>query len=152
MKQALRCDDMKVLMLLGPNINLTGFREKSIYGTETFDDIKVQILEYAKSNNIDCEILQSNHEGVLIDKLQAESSNYDYIIINAGALSHYSLSLRDAILSVQAPCIEVHMSNIYAREEFRRHSVISDVCKGQIVGFGKNVYFLALMACLQLEN
>ena len=96
---------MKVLMLLGPNINLTGFREKSIYGTETFDDIKVQILEYAKSNNIDCEILQSNHEGVLIDKLQAESSNYDYIIINAGALSHYSLSLRDAILSVQTPCI-----------------------------------------------
>lgn len=152
MKKALRCDDMKVLMLLGPNINLTGFREKSIYGTETFDDIKVQILEYAKSNNIDCEILQSNHEGVLIDKLQAESSNYDYIIINAGALSHYSLSLRDAILSVQTPCIEVHMSNIYAREEFRRHSVISDVCKGQIVGFGKNVYFLALMACLQLEN
>lgn len=143
---------MKVLMLLGPNINLTGFREKSIYGTETFEDIKVQILEYAKSNNIDCEILQSNHEGVLIDKLQTESSNYDYIIINAGALSHYSLSLRDAILSVQTPCIEVHMSNIYAREEFRRHSVISDVCKGQIVGFGKNVYFLALMACLQLEN
>ncbi len=143
---------MKVLMLLGPNINLTGFREKSIYGTEPFDDIKIQILEYAKSNNIDCEILQSNHEGVLIDKLQAESSNYDYIIINAGALSHYSLSLRDAILSVQTPCIEVHMSNIYAREEFRRHSVISDVCKGQIVGFGKNVYFLALMACLQLEN
>lgn len=152
MKKALRCDDMKVLMLLGPNINLTGFREKSIYGTETFDDIKIQILEYAKSNNIDCEILQSNHEGVLIDKLQAESSNYDYIIINAGALSHYSLSLRDAILSVQTPCIEVHMSNIYAREEFRRHSVISDVCKGQIVGFGKNVYFLALMACLQLQN
>lgn len=152
MKKALRCDDMKVLMLLGPNINLTGFREKSIYGTETFEDIKVQILEYAKSNNIDCEILQSNHEGVLIDKLQTESSNYDYIIINAGALSHYSLSLRDAILSVQTPCIEVHMSNIYAREEFRRHSVISDVCKGQIVGFGKNVYFLALMACLQLEN
>ena len=152
MKKALRCDNMKVLMLLGPNINLTGFREKSIYGTETFDDIKVQILEYAKSNNIDCEILQSNHEGVLIDKLQTESSNYDYIIINAGALSHYSLSLRDAILSVQTPCIEVHMSNIYAREEFRRHSVISDVCKGQIVGFGKNVYFLALMACLQLEN
>ena len=152
MKQALRCDDMKVLMLLGPNINLTGFREKSIYGTETFDDIKIQILEYAKSNNIDCEILQSNHEGVLIDKLQAESNDYDYIIINAGALSHYSLSLRDAILSVQTPCIEVHMSNIYAREEFRRHSVISDVCKGQIVGFGKNVYFLALMACLQLKN
>lgn len=152
MKKALRCDDMKVLMLLGPNINLTGFREKNIYGTETFDDVKIQILEYAKSNNIDCEILQSNHEGVLIDKLQTESSNYDYIIINAGALSHYSLSLRDAILSVQTPCIEVHMSNIYAREEFRRHSVISDVCKGQIVGFGKNVYFLALMACLQLEN
>ena len=152
MKQALRCDNMKVLILLGPNINLTGFREKSIYGTEIFDDIKIQILEYAKSNNIDCEILQSNHEGVLIDKLQAESSNYDYIIINAGALSHYSLSLRDAILSVQTPCIEVHMSNIYAREEFRRHSVISDVCKGQIVGFGKNVYFLALMACLQLEH
>lgn len=152
MKKALRCDDMKVLMLLGPNINLTGFREKSIYGTETFEDIKIQILEYAKSNNIDCEILQSNHEGVLVDKLQAESSNYDYIIINAGALSHYSLSLRDAILSVQTPCIEVHMSNIYAREEFRRHSVISDVCKGQVVGFGKNVYFLALMACLQLEN
>lgn len=151
MKKALRCDDMKVLMLLGPNINLTGFREKSIYGTETFEDIKIQILEYAKSNNVDCEMLQSNHEGVLIDKLQTESSNYDYIIINAGALSHYSLSLRDAILSVQTPCIEVHMSNIYAREEFRRHSVISDACKGQIVGFGKNVYFLALMACLQLE-
>lgn len=134
----------KVLVVLGPNLNMIGVREKSIYGIETAESINEEIIAKAKSFNINCEIYQSNHEGDLIDKIHSAYNEFSGIIINAGALTHYSYALRDAIASVSIPTIEVHMSNIYTREEFRHKSVISPVCKGVIAGFGKNGYFYAL--------
>lgn len=135
-----------LLVLLGPNLNMIGIREKSVYGSETASEINSQIISKAKSKGIMCEIYQSNWEGALIDKIHEAKDIYDGIILNAGALSHYSIALRDAIACVRIPCIEVHMSNIYAREDYRKKSVISEVCVGQITGFGKNVYFLAIDA------
>lgn len=140
----------KVLVLLGPNLNMIGSRETAIYGEETAGSIERQIMSKATSKGLLCEIFQSNWEGALIDKIQESNKNFDAIILNAGALTHYSIALRDAIASVDVPCIEVHMSNIYTREKYRRKSVISEVCVGQIVGFGKNVYFLALDAIIDL--
>ncbi len=140
----------KILVLLGPNLNLTGVREKSIYGEETADSIKSQIVEYARNLGFDCDIYQSNHEGDLIDRIQAARDCFSGAVINAGALTHYSYALRDAIASVCIPFVEVHMSNIYAREDFRHKSVIAPVCAGQIAGFGKNSYFLALSALKEL--
>ncbi|WP_411677661.1 type II 3-dehydroquinate dehydratase [Caproicibacter sp.] len=139
-------DHKKILILLGPNLNMVGVREKGVYGDETSESINRQIEEYAKSLGYECDIFQSNHEGELIDRIHAARNVYDGVVINAGALTHYSYALRDAIASVRIPFIEVHMSNIYAREEFRHKSVISGVCAGQIAGFGKNSYFLALQA------
>lgn len=136
----------KVLVLLGPNLNMVGIREKSIYGTETAESINEDIRRQTQERGYDCEIFQSNHEGDLIDKLHAAMGRFDGIIINAGALTHYSYSLRDAIAAVRMPCVEVHMSNIHAREEFRHTSVIAPVCVGQIAGFGKTGYFLAMDA------
>ncbi len=140
----------KILILLGPNLNLVGIREKGVYGDETAKSISRQIQERAESLGYCCDIFQSNHEGDLIDKIQAAKGVYHGAVINAGALSHYSYALRDAIASVRIPFVEVHMSNIYAREEFRHKSVISAVCVGQITGFGKNSYFLALDALRDL--
>lgn len=140
----------RVLVLLGPNLNLVGVREKGVYGDETAESISRQIVESAKSLNYDCDIYQSNHEGDLIDRIHAARDVYSGVIVNAGALTHYSYALRDAIASVRIPFVEVHMSNIYAREEFRHKSVISPVCAGQIAGFGKNSYFLALSALKDL--
>jgi len=140
----------KVLVLLGPNLNCVGIREKGVYGDETADSINAQILENAAKLGYECDIFQSNHEGELIDKIQAARGVYDGVVINAGALTHYSYALRDAIASVRIPFIETHMSNIYAREEFRHKSVISAVCAGQICGFGKTSYFLALAALKDL--
>lgn len=140
----------KVLVLLGPNLNLIGIRERGVYGDETAESIQSQILENAGRLGYECEIYQSNHEGDLIDKIHAARENFNGVIINAGALTHYSYALRDAIASVRLPFVEVHMSNIYAREEFRHKSVIAPVCAGQIAGFGKNSYFLALAALRDL--
>lgn len=140
----------KILVLLGPNLNMVGTRERNVYGTESASDINEQIILKAKEKGLECEIYQSNWEGALIDKIQESVGNFDSIILNAGALSHYSIALRDAIASVPVPCIEVHMSNIYAREEYRRKSVIAEACVGQIYGFGKNSYFLALGAIADL--
>ena len=137
-------DMKKILVLLGPNLNMVGVREKGIYGEETATSISEQILANAKSAGYEAEIYQSNHEGDLIDKIHAAKGNFDGVIINAGALTHYSYALRDAIACVKLPFIEVHMSNIHAREEFRHTSVIAPVCAGQIAGFGKNSYFLAI--------
>lgn len=140
----------KILVLLGPNMNMVGIREKGVYGNETAESINHQIMEHAEGLGYDCDIFQSNHEGDLIDRIHAARGVYDGVIINAGALTHYSYALRDAIASVRIPFIEVHMSNIYAREEFRSKSVISAVCAGQIAGFGETSYFLALSALCNL--
>ena len=142
MKQAAK----KVLVLLGPNLNLVGVREKGIYGEESAQSINEAIMEAARARGLLCEIYQSNHEGDLIDRLHAARESVSGVVINAGALTHYSYALRDAIAAVRLPCVEVHMSNIHAREEFRHVSVIAPVCIGQIAGFGKTGYFLALDA------
>lgn len=140
----------KILVLLGPNLNMVGVREKGVYGTETAEDINNQILKYSSDNGFDAQVYQSNHEGNLIDKIHSAKDNFDGVIINAGALTHYSYALRDAIACVDIPFVEVHMSNIHAREEFRHTSVIAPVCKGQIAGFGKQSYFLAVNALKDL--
>lgn len=140
----------KVLVLLGPNLNMVGVREKGVYGTETAEDISTQTIKYAENNGFNADVYQSNHEGDLIDKIHFAKDNYDGVVINAGALTHYSYALRDAIACVDIPFVEVHMSNIHAREEFRHTSVIAPVCKGQIAGFGKQSYFLAIEALKDL--
>lgn len=140
----------KILLLLGPNLNMVGIREKGVYGDESADSINLQVSEFANQIGYECDIYQSNHEGDLIDRIHDAMGKYDGVIINAGALTHYSYALRDAIASVCIPFIEVHMSNVYAREEFRHKSVIAPVCVGQIAGFGKNSYILALSALKNL--
>ena len=140
----------KVLIILGPNLNLTGIRGKSIYGQETAESIESQIISLGEEIGISCNVFQSNWEGALIDKIHECAENYDGGIINAGALSHYSLAIRDAIACSMIPFIETHMTNIFSRENFRKHSVISEVCVGQIIGFGKESYFLALRAIKNL--
>lgn len=139
-----------VILILGPNLNLTGIREKGIYGEETAESIKSQVISHGENLGILCEVFQSNWEGALIDKIHEAKKKYDGAIINPGALSYYSYALRDAISSARIPFVEAHMTNIYSREEFRRKSVISDVCIGQVTGFGKNSYFLALSAVKEL--
>ncbi len=136
----------KILFILGPNLNMVGIRDIGTYGSETAESINNEVSEWAKEMDIDIEIYQSNHEGDIIDKIHSAYGNKDGIIINAGALTHYSYSLADAISSVHIPTVETHMSNIGAREEFRRKSVISPVCVGTIAGFGKYSYYLALKA------
>lgn len=140
----------KILVLLGPNLNMVGVREKGIYGTETAETIESEVIACAKQLGFDAEVYQSNHEGDLIDKIHAARREFDGAVINAGALTHYSYALRDAIAAVNLPFVEVHMSNIHAREEFRHTSVIAPVCVGQIAGFGKHSYFLALQALKDL--
>lgn len=140
----------KILVLLGPNLNMVGVREKGIYGEETAQSIDAQIKAYAESNGFSADVFQSNHEGDLIDKIHLSKNEYVGAVINAGALTHYSYALRDAIACVKIPYVEVHMSNIHAREEFRHTSVIAPVCAGQIAGFGKNSYFLAINALKDL--
>lgn len=143
-------ENKKILVMLGPNLNLVGIREKGIYGTESAESIQYQIVQYGKDLGFDCDVFQSNWEGALVDKIHEARNHYVGAVLNAGALTHYSYALRDAIAGVQIPFVEVHMSNIHAREEFRHHSVISAVCAGQIAGFGKNSYFLALQALKDL--
>ena len=138
----------KVLFILGPNLNMVGIRDVGTYGTETAESINNDVMSWAKELDIDIEIYQSNHEGDIIDKIHSAYGNKDGIMINAGALTHYSYALRDAIEAVHIPTVETHMSNIYAREEFRHKSVISAVCAGSIAGFGKNSYYLGLNALL----
>ncbi len=140
----------KILVIHGPNVNMLGERETGIYGKETFESINRQIEEYAASLGLDCEIYHSNLEGELITKIQQAKGVFDGIAINAGAYTHYSIALRDAISAVRIPTVEVHMSNIYNREEFRQTSMLAGVCVGQISGFGKYSYFLALNGLSQM--
>ena len=139
----------KLLVVHGPNINLFGMRDVATYGKEDLSSINLQISTIAKKYNFDCKIFQSNHEGEIVDALQQSKNDVDGVIINAGAYSHYSIAIRDAIEAICLPCIEVHCYNVFKREGFRRNSVISEVCVGSIVGFGKHSYFLAIKA---MEN
>ena len=130
---------MKLLFINGVNLNMTGIREKGVYGSQTLDEINAEIAAHFKGDK--CEFYQSNIEGEICTKLH--TADCDGIILNAGAFTHYSYAIRDAIASIKIPVIEVHMSNVHSREEFRHNSVISEVCKGVIAGFGKNSYILA---------
>ena len=130
---------MKLLFINGVNLNMTGTREKDVYGTQTLEQINKEIAEHFKGD--ECEFFQSNIEGEICAKIQ--SAKCDGIVLNAGAYTHYSIAIRDAISSVKTPVVEVHMSNVHAREDFRHTSVLSAVCKGVILGFGKNSYILA---------
>ncbi len=134
----------KVLVIHGPNLNLLGEREPGIYGTDSFDNINNEIMQNAKERGFDCEIFQSNHEGAIIDKLHEARKVFDGIVINAGAYTHYSYAIRDAISAIKIPVVEVHLSDIHSREGFRSQSVIKDVCIAQISGYGKKSYFLGL--------
>lgn len=137
----------KVKIINGPNINLTGLREPAVYGSETLRDINSEIAEKAAEMGFQCDFFQSNSEGELIDEIHSVLlGGYDGCVINAGAYTHYSYAIRDAIAATGKPFVEVHMSNIHGREEFRHTSVIAPVCVGQIAGFGKNSYVLALRA------
>lgn len=134
----------KVLLLLGPNLNLVGIREKEIYGETAADAIEKSVVAYGKEIGIEVDVYQSNWEGAIIDKIHEARTKYDAVIINPGALTHYSYAIRDAIAGVSIPFIEVHMSNIHTREEFRHKSVTAPVCVGQIAGFGAKGYNMAL--------
>ncbi|MEF9988872.1 MAG: type II 3-dehydroquinate dehydratase [Christensenella sp.] len=136
----------KIIIINGPNLNLLGKRETTVYGDECLESIEKEIKNYCDGMKILCEFYQSNHEGDIIEKIHEVMDNYDGCIINAGAYTHYSYAIRDAIASVRKPFVEVHMSNIYKREEFRHKSVLAEVCMGQISGFGKNSYVLAVKA------
>jgi len=134
----------KILVLHGPNLNLLGLREPNIYGSSTLEALNSELAELAKSNNLNISFFQSNHEGELIDKLHSAISQYDGIIINGGAFTHYSYAIADAIMAIKLPTVEVHISNIYQREQFRHHSVLAPVVIGQISGLGVFSYKAAI--------
>ncbi len=139
----------KILIIHGPNLRRSGYREIDQYGRDTISDINDYIIDFSKVNDLNVKIFQSNSEGMIIDKIEESINMVEGLIINPGAYTHYSYAIRDAIVASQLPAIEVHMSNIYNRESFRQNSVIAPVCIGQISGFGKNSYILALKALCQ---
>ncbi len=143
---------MKILVLNGPNINFLGIREKGIYGTADYAALVGMIQDKAAQLGVEVEVFQSNYEGALIDKIQENYGKADGIVINPGAFTHYSYALRDALASVEIPKIEVHISNVHKREEFRHISVTAPVCTGQIVGLGLKGYLLAMDALFFGEN
>ena len=141
----------RILVINGPNLNLLGSREKDIYGSRTLSELEAELKEAAKDLGLDVSFYQSNHEGELIDRIhQADREDFKMLIINAGALTHYSIALHDALKGISLPVIEVHMSNIYQREEFRHKSYIAPAAVGGIFGFGAVSYHLALAAAAQM--
>lgn len=141
---------MKILALHGPNLNLLGTREPEIYGSMTLDDINNRMIELGKELGADVKCLQSNHEGALIDALHDARTWANGVVFNPGGYTHTSIALRDAIRAIQIPVVEVHLSNVYAREEFRHVSMISAVCKGKVLGFGWKSYILGLKGLIEL--
>lgn len=139
---------MRLLVLNGPNLNRLGLREPAVYGSQTLQDLEAQLQAFAGKHSCELTCFQSNHEGELIDKLHDAEGRYDGIVINPGAFTHYSYAIRDAIASITVPVMEVHISNIHKREEFRHTSVTAPVTIGQIVGLGFYGYELALLALL----
>ncbi len=142
---------MKVLFLNGPNLNLLGKREPEIYGHMTLRDIETKVRAEAAKSGIGIDFRQSNLEGELVTWIQESKGNFDVIVINAAAYTHTSVALHDAISATGVPTIEIHLSNIHAREEFRHKSLIASVCKGQICGFGSESYLLGLRAAFSLK-
>lgn len=143
---------MKILIINGPNLNMLGTREPEIYGSFSYADLEKELYAYSFEIGIDIEIFQSNSEGEIIEKIQKSIGEMDGILINPAGYTHTSVSIRDAFSSVNLPCVEVHLSNVYKREEFRHKSLIAPVCIGQITGFGKNSYKLGLKAILDFIN
>ena len=139
---------MDILLINGPNLNLLGSREPEIYGNQTLDQIEKELIQIAKQNRFKLECYQSNHEGKIVDKIQGSMGNVNGILINAGALTHTSVALRDALVGSNIPFIEIHISNIFNREDFRKESFLTDKAIGIISGFGANSYFLSLEAII----
>lgn len=142
---------MKILFLNGPNLNLLGQREPEVYGKTTLADIEAKVRQRAVQLGTEIEFSQSNLEGELVAWIQQAKGKFDVIVLNAAAYTHTSIALRDAISAVGVPTIEIHLSNVHAREEFRHKSLIAPVCRGQIAGFGANSYILAVEAAVALK-
>jgi len=142
----------KILVINGPNLNLLGIREPNLYGTQSLDEINNGLIKIASENGIELEFFQSNSEGAMIDRIHSAYGEASFIIINAGALTHSSIAVHDALKAVSIPVIEVHMTNIYAREEYRRQSFISPAAIGGIFGLGPDVYKMALQAAVNMLN
>lgn len=137
---------LKILVIHGPNLNLLGTREEEIYGSISLDVINTELQKRAKEKGVQLEVFQSNHEGEIVDKIGSVQGKIDFILINPAAYTHTSVAIRDALLAVKIPVIEIHLSNVYQREEFRHKSMIASLAMGQICGFGATSYYLALEA------
>lgn len=143
----------RILVIHGPNLNLLGQREKDIYGQSTLEEINQKLQESAQSHGVELVVFQSNHEGDIVDRIgKSKSEGFGAILINPAAYTHTSVAIRDAILAVGLPVVEVHLSNIYSREDFRHKSLIAPVSRGQVTGFGVQSYLLGLQALIPLLN
>ena len=140
----------RVLVVYGPNLNLLGEREPQVYGRDTMEDINARLRELAAREDVEVEVFQSNSEGAIIDRLQSSRKTVQAVVLNAGALSHYSYALRDAVAAIRIPVIEVHMTNVLARGEFRATLALAPACRGMIFGFGANSFVLGVRAAIDL--